>query len=1330
MGVEIGHHFAGRQIRDRGLARHSRNVLTFLLLGRSSPRPSSQMNYSRCRKLTRGRVVQAGGQPRHAVRACVCSRSEAHFTQVTSPPDAATSAERPWRMAALTAGGAMAVFVVALMIPPGWALAVIAVGAATFVVVLIRNPAHWLRRSALTCFSAAGSMAATPRSARSLDLGSPGVDSLGFVIVELGVDVQIIVILLIAAVCFTWLDAWKSFERLGLLVGDRRSTSADGYITGNKNMLALPAAGGEPKRLTAGRNITGNEHMLALPGVSGEPRRLTAGVQTNDRRSTSEGGDITDGNKHMHDSLEDGNTVHNHLFQDDAILNQGGSPTPIASVDLSKEFLAPIGKSEVERERVLSPKYSDSVGTLQNHRSAGRLRGRSREHALQDHRRGQAAIEVFILAALREEIEALLEVTGGEVEWDEHEAEELIYFAATFTGRKGPLRVVATWQPKMGPQATVAWASDLVDRFAPRVLAMCGVCAGHPEDTAIGDVIIADRVFGHDEGKWKGSEFYGDLRVSELREDWVPFAQRLEGPATSYPDYGEADVEMGRRWFLEQLYAKRRPLKSVALPRYLGERRAEVLKTLEEQHLTEYDHEDGFSLTPEGVRRVRRRLAIHGGTVSKVPYHVQVGPIGSGSSVMADPGIWGRIEGAGMRKVLGVEMEAAALGYVASRKKLPFVVVKGVMDHADEHKADGAKMFAARASAAVLVRFVCSVVEPGSDGGSPPVQGDESAETSTERGGTYPPLKPGAADDLAKLAQELEVRALEGGDTGEIKDQIREVQRRVRAGPPLHAKDVLAGRYLLDSVLGIGGFATVWKAFDRTQEQLVAVKVLHGQWTRDESRVDRFVSGAKRLRELRHPRVVSVVEAPSRDSEHVYCVMPLLAGGDLHQAVLEGRLDRQAALAVVADAIEGLVYAHEQNVIHRDVKPGNILVDEHGRGYMTDFDLAHAKDSTQGTRTVGMGTFGYAAPEQQKDAKRVDVRADVYAAGMSVLFALRGEAPPLLVAVTEPKILDELECGARLRAVVKAAVSYEVETRTTTCAELVEAIREELCLGLKAGSAQLFDLRADGREKPAVIEEALRPRFMLQPRGGTEVGDAYVEETMGIRFLYVPPGSFIMGRPECKEAPPHRVSVSAFWIAETPVTNASYEVFLRATGHKEPRYWRDPQFSDPQQPVASVSWQDAMAFCAWLSEASGQQICLPSEAQWEYAARGDDGRPFPWGREPPDGVRACYDKNSEGRPAPIGSYPAGRGPFGALDQAGNIWEWCLDVWDPVGYTKHASVDPVAVGGDARYRVVRGGSWYDGEGALAAACRGRHWVVHVDGNYGFRVVLPASRRPLA
>jgi formylglycine-generating enzyme len=223
------------------------------------------------------------------------------------------------------------------------------------------------------------------------------------------------------------------------------------------------------------------------------------------------------------------------------------------------------------------------------------------------------------------------------------------------------------------------------------------------------------------------------------------------------------------------------------------------------------------------------------------------------------------------------------------------------------------------------------------------------------------------------------------------------------------------------------------------------------------------------------------------------------------------------------------------------------------------------------------------------------------------------------------------------------------------------------------------------------------------------------------------------------ERPMHEHSLRAYFIGRTAVTAAQYAVFAGATGRliaDEPTW---P--SSPQHPVVNVSWFDAAEFCAW---AGGR---LPIEAEWEKAARGTDGRRFPWGDLPPEPDRCTWDGSplagaqtrwepSRGRFVKIGAAPArspargpgaagerlaGASPYGALDMAGGVWEWCDDWYDSVAYARHASGD-VSARTAGKARVTRGGSWDSPAVKCRTTARGAMRPDTRNQALGFRIVV--------
>ena len=245
------------------------------------------------------------------------------------------------------------------------------------------------------------------------------------------------------------------------------------------------------------------------------------------------------------------------------------------------------------------------------------------------------------------------------------------------------------------------------------------------------------------------------------------------------------------------------------------------------------------------------------------------------------------------------------------------------------------------------------------------------------------------------------------------------------------------------------------------------------------------------------------------------------------------------------------------------------------------------------------------------------------------------------------------------------------------------------------------------------------------------IGSTMINPVDGAVLVYVPEGEFLMGSEDSvadsDEAPEHKVWLDAFWIYQHEVTNQEYRTCVDAGQCISPsnnRYYSDPEYRD--HPVLYVDWNRADAYCQW---AGGQ---LPTEAEWEKAARGDgDSRKYPWGNADVTGLKANYcDRNCENdwkdnsqdddyaRTAPVGSYLAGASPYGALDMAGNVWEWVADWYDPNYYSRADYKNPTGPPSGTS-RVLRGGSWFDIQGYLRFSFRGRRYPGFTGSDLGFR-----------
>lgn len=239
-------------------------------------------------------------------------------------------------------------------------------------------------------------------------------------------------------------------------------------------------------------------------------------------------------------------------------------------------------------------------------------------------------------------------------------------------------------------------------------------------------------------------------------------------------------------------------------------------------------------------------------------------------------------------------------------------------------------------------------------------------------------------------------------------------------------------------------------------------------------------------------------------------------------------------------------------------------------------------------------------------------------------------------------------------------------------------------------------------------------------------------------MVYIPAGTFTMGDTHggggLDEKPTHPVTLNAFWLDRTEVTNVQFDRFVTASGHRTTAErkgwayvfrdgkwhmvtgaaWRSPggpgSPPPPTHPVVQVSWEDATAYCKWADKR------LPTEAEWEYAARGTDGWKYPWGNTW-EASRARFGGNRGSETtAPVGSYPTGASPFGVLDLAGNVWEWTSSLYKPYPYVAADGREDLTASGD---RVFRGGSWYSSAFWIRSASRYRRNPDVMANSRGFR-----------
>ena len=288
--------------------------------------------------------------------------------------------------------------------------------------------------------------------------------------------------------------------------------------------------------------------------------------------------------------------------------------------------------------------------------------------------------------------------------------------------------------------------------------------------------------------------------------------------------------------------------------------------------------------------------------------------------------------------------------------------------------------------------------------------------------------------------------------------------------------ELIAGRYELEELVGSGGMSNVFRAHDRLLERTVALKILHEQYTRDEDYVERFRREARAVAQLTHPNIVTVIDRGEQDGRQ-FIVFEYVDGQNLKELSARGPLDVREAIGLALQVAHALSFAHARGLVHRDVKPQNVLLNDEGQAKVTDFGIARSLDVHGVTQTgTVLGTSDYIAPEQARGQK-VDPKTDIYSLGVVLYELLTGEVPfsgDNFVAVAmrhvsepPPSVLEQRpDCPVRVDLAIQRAMAKDPADRF--------ASMDELCAELEACLAEL-DGR-DGEGATMIVPPPPRPR--------------------------------------------------------------------------------------------------------------------------------------------------------------------------------------------------------------------------------------------------------------
>lgn len=600
----------------------------------------------------------------------------------------------------------------------------------------------------------------------------------------------------------------------------------------------------------------------------------------------------------------------------------------------------------------------------------------------------------------------------------------------------------------------------------------------------------------------------------------------------------------------------------------------------------------------------------------------------------------------------------------------------------------------------------------------------------------------------------------------------------------------LLGRYRVVELIGRGGMSRVYKALDLeapgdSVERFLALKVLIRPFLEPAESFRSLQLEVHRLRALNHPNIVRLLGC-DRDGAVVFMTMEYLLGHSLHARFRAGSpaaaapvaIDRGEALTIISAIAAALEFAHASQIVHGDLKPGNVFITDTGEIKVIDFSIANwiarpqtaleRREAAQ-NRVASAVTPRYASP-QLMARQKPDATDDVYSLACLAYELLTGNHP--FDGATGAQAIHfppppHPELTAPQYAAILQGLQLERRDRTASIRRFIDEFTQRprrkgwtkavlgLCAVLLLAVGAWYGLHPSASpEAPAIAVTPAAPQPAPAATPSVASGTVIQDCPNCPAVTVLPAGRYVQGNDETAsssvEKPQHAVIIAApFALSTDDVTVANFAEFVAATArdmrgcdtydgrwrHRATASWKSPGFAqEATHPVTCTSWSDAKAYAAWLSARTGHAYRLPSAAEWEYAARaGAVTRPWE-----ANGSTACANANVADQSA-VRRYPGWNGfscddgyvytsPVGAFgsnalglhDMLGNVFQWTEDCWHE-NYGGSPTDGSARLDGDCTQHELRGGSWFSSPAYVRASYRNHFPASYRTSSVGFRVV---------